>query len=156
MLYKNAYVYKLSLPNSPLIYYGSTTKTINNRFKQHQLNYKKYKTGSGNHLSSYKLFDSSRSPVIELMQELTNVTKQQLLECERFYIENNECVNVNIPYRSYAEKLAYSKQYHRQNFTHINDRKNSKVTCNTCNCSVSRTNITHHYKSKKHQNLINI
>ena len=80
--------------------------------------------------------------MIALVETLTNVTKQELLQCERSHIEKNECINVNMPYRTYAEKLQYSRDYHRQNFTHINDRKNEKVLCNSCNRSVSRTNIT--------------
>ena len=154
MLYKNAYIYKLSSSNS--IYFGSTTRDIFFRYAQHISSYNRFKVGKGGYLSSFELFDDHNIPVIVLVETLNNVTKQELLKCESNYIQNNECINVNIPIRTYAEKLAYSKKYHKDNFDIINNRKNEKINCETCNCSVSRTNITHHYKSKKHQNLINI
>ncbi len=154
MLYNNAYIYKIHNPVSANSYYGSTTKAIGNRFKQHRDGYSKYKTGSGNYIASYKLFDDFNIPTIEIMQTLTNVTKQQILQCERSYIENNSCINKNIPIRTYAEKLQYARDYHKNHFDTINNRKNEKLTCENCHCSVSRTNITHHYKSQKHRNNI--
>ena len=154
MIYKNGYIYKIDNGNS--IYYGSTTRNINNRYAQHINAYNRFKNYGGSYISSFALFETGNMAMIALVETLTNVTKQELLQCERSHIEKNECINVNMPYRTYAEKLQYSRDYHRQNFTHINDRKNEKVLCNSCNRSVSRTNITHHYKSKKHQNLINI
>lgn len=156
MIYNNAYIYKLSLPNSPLIYYGSSTKKISNRFEQHRSGFHRYKAGSGNYTASYKLFENNNIPVIELIEELKNVTKQELLQCERSYIESNICVNKNMPYRTYTEKLEYARQYHKNHFDIINNRKNEKIICDVCNRSVSRTNITHHNKSKLHKNLINI
>ena len=155
MLYKNGYIYKIYNPHSNHTYFGSTTRDIHFRYAQHISAYNRFKTKGGSYLFSFELLKDNMA-IVALIETLTNVTKQELLQCERSYIENNECVNKNIPIRTYQEKLDYSKQYHRNHFTHINDMKNSKVVCETCNCSVSRTNITHHYKSKKHQNLINI
>lgn len=154
MRYSNGYIYKIFHHNNPLVYIGSTTKTINDRFEQHRISYNRYKSQKTGYVSSYKLFLTNSIPVIELLETLTNVTKQELLQRERTYIENNECINVNIPIRTYKEKLEYAQKYHKENFDVINNRKNEKVVCETCNCSVSRTNITHHYKSKKHKNNI--
>ena len=154
MRYSNGYIYKIFQSFSPLVYIGSTTKTINDRFEQHRLSYNRYKSKKTGYISSYKLFISNCIPVIELLETLTNVTKQELLQCERSYIENNVCVNKNIPIRTSKEKLEYAREYHKNHFDVINNRKNEKVVCDTCNRSVSRTNITHHYKSKKHRNNI--
>lgn len=154
MRYSNGYIYKIFHHNNPLVYIGSTTKTINDRFEQHRISYNRYKSQKTGYVSSYKLFLTNSIPVIELLETLTNVTKQELLKRERTYIENNECINVNIPIRTYKEKLEYARKYHKENFDVINNRKNEKIVCETCNCSVSRTNITHHNKSKKHKNNI--
>lgn len=153
MIYKNAFVYKIYNSNSNGVYFGSTTRDIYNRFAQHLNSYNRFKVKGGNYVSSYELLKDNMA-VVTMVETLTNVTKQELLICESNYIKNNVCINKNIPYRSYDFKLQYAKDYHKHHFDTINTRKNEKITCNVCNCAVSRTNITHHYKSKKHRNNI--
>ena len=153
MLYKNAYVYKIYNRDSDDSYFGSSTRNIHYRYAQHINSYNRFKVGKGNYISSFKLLENNMAMIV-LMETLCNVTKQELLQCERSYIETYPCINKNIPFRTHAEKLQYSREYHKTNYNIINNRKNEKILCNTCNCMVSRTNVTHHYKSLKHKNNI--
>ena len=113
--YQQGKIYKIinhELPN--LIYYGSTTRTLNNRFSRHKNKY--------NNCSS-KIMFSVGTPEIILLEEYPCETKQELEERERYYIEGNECVNHYIPcrtkkeyYEDNKEKLnEQSKQYKQDN-----------------------------------------
>ena len=158
--YQQGKIYKIinhELPN--LIYYGSTTRTLNNRFSRHKNKY--------NNCSS-KIMFSVGTPEIILLEEYPCETKQELEERERYYIEGNECVNHYIPcrtkkeyYEDNKEKLnEQSKQYKQDNKEQLVEyfkqyRQDNKQTLNEkfeCECGGQYTHkhITTHFKTKKH------
>ena len=86
--------------------------------------------------------------IIETIQnDDINELKKQLTKLERFYIENNECVNKVIPgrskfeyrklyYEKHREKLMnYAKSYYENNKDMINDKRKQRllVKKNICN-----------------------
>ena len=90
-------VYKMINDDMPgLVYYGSTSQKMNNRFLQH-------KSNSRRRCSSKKLFEIGEPKMIQLSvfdNELDMYKK------EKEYIVNNECLNVGIPS---IKKKDYSK-----------------------------------------------
>ena len=95
--YKTAKIYKLVNDELNLTYYGSTCNELRKRFWSHKSEAKnKYKC------SSYKLFESGECKIY-LVEKFPCEDKMELTKRERFYIENNECVNNNIPNRTQKE-----------------------------------------------------
>ena len=96
-------IYRLS--NGDKHYYGSTTKDLKKRLKQHIYYYEnKIK------VSSVILFDSVVYNVsIDLMEEIECDDKEDLLWLERWWIENNECVNRYMPIRKDGESEEVSR-----------------------------------------------
>ncbi len=92
-------IYRLS--NGDKHYYGSTTKDLKERLSQHL-----YSFHDGRAITSGVLFDSVEYKIsIDLMEEIEYENKEDLLWLERWWIENNECVNKQIPIREEGEAL---------------------------------------------------
>jgi hypothetical protein len=81
------------LKNGDLCYYGKTHQSLAQRKAEHNYAYK----SSNRKISSsliFSLAESTNTKVeIELIEEVQG-TKKDLDERERYYISNNECVNV--------------------------------------------------------------
>lgn len=99
-------IYKIvndDLPN--MVYYGSTTRPLWKRFSEHKHDAfrknLKYRV-----CSSTKLFEKG-TPKIELVEEFKCNNKQELHKRERWYIENNQCINSQIPTRTHTEYMRY-------------------------------------------------
>ena len=116
MNYSNGKIYKIT--GGGMTYYGSTTQPLYKRFHQH-----KYKN------SSSKIILETGEAVIVLVELFPCETKEQLFSRERWFIENNECVNKLIPNRK-------PKEYYEDNREHIlqytknwyNENKNNHNT----------------------------
>jgi len=114
-MYANGKIYKLVNEELGLTYYGSTTLTLNKRFSSH-------KSYSSNNLTSKHLFEKGQVKII-LVEDYPCNEKIDLLKRERYYIENNECVNKNIPSRTIKESNKnwfdnnknYQKEYRENN-----------------------------------------
>ena len=116
--YTKSKIYKITCNITGLTYYGSTVNPISKRISQHRT---KFKAGN--------LKCSSRQVLVggdydySLVEEFSCENKDQLHKRERFYIENNDCVNAEIPGRTQKEYIeqnkdkisANSKKYHEQN-----------------------------------------
>ena len=107
--YTKSKIYKLTTPhNVELVYYGSTVNPLYKRKGQHKAQYKINK----NKCTSKLLFEIGIDDVIITLVENVNCnTKEELLQRERFYIKNNNCVNKNIPTRTNKEYKVYQKDY---------------------------------------------
>jgi len=108
--YQNGKIYKIindDLPN--LIYYGSTTqKRLSRRMATHRCQAIK-----PNPTKSKILFESG-TPKIILVELFPCNSKEELYKRERYYIENNECVNYKLPGRTqkeYYEDVKNTERY---------------------------------------------
>ena len=98
------YIYKLSTDN--LCYYGSTIQKVNNRLNSHI-----YKCKIHNQDPSRQRFTTAFDIVkygrnnflCEIIEEIDFIDKNELLQRERFYIENNTCINKTIPLQTRRE-----------------------------------------------------
>jgi hypothetical protein len=156
--YNQSKIYKIineELPN--LVYYGSTTRTLNKRLSCHNNKF--------NRCSSKALF-SVGTPEIILLENYPCETKEELLKRERYWIEGNQCVNHCIPYRTQKETIELKKQYQQYNKEQlaeyykqwIQDNKqtlNKKFECE-CGGQYTHKHITTHFKTKKHKEFISL
>ena len=120
--YQDAKIYKLVNDSMPgLVYYGSTVNTFARRLGQHK--------APTNKCKSKCLFEHGTVQIF-LVEEYPCENKLQLNARERFYIENNDCVNKHIPGRSkkeyyhdnHAEILIQKKEYYDANQDEISLR----------------------------------
>jgi len=119
--YQNGKIYKIHSYKTDLVYYGSTTQTLCRRFSKHKTTMK-----MGRGISSKSILEFNDA-MITLVELFPCNSKSELLVRERFYIENNHCVNKDIPgrtrqqyYQQHKEKI---QQYQQQNKEKISENK---------------------------------
>ena len=109
-------IYALKNRTTDLVYYGSTKTPINHRFNRHKYLARQYeKEATTTKGSAYEVI---RCPTayIELVEE---VNEENMLIRERWWIENNPCVNFAIPthtrkeYRDDPENRQKAKEYNK-------------------------------------------
>ena len=151
-------VYKIT--DGELVYYGSTTSSLKQRLCSHKCPNNDCETRQMN----------KDNMTIELIEEVED--KEQLKWRERYYMENNECVNIKIPiltkeeYRLNglkAKKIYYqkNKELLRQKYKGFYDKnkvkyKEQKIIPYHCECGsvIQTTEKKRHFKTKKHINFI--
>jgi hypothetical protein len=145
-------VYKIS--GGGLTYFGSTKQSLDLRFSNHKRLYRAWKAGSKGYCSSFELFETGiENCKIELLEQ-----PKTIKERERFYIENNVCVNIKIPNRTGKEFRDTHKEQIRDkrkesyeiNKEKINELKMEKFTCE-CGGKYARRHLSTHLKTKKHK-----
>ncbi len=103
--YQEAKIYKIVNPITNKIYYGSTIeKYLSSRFGKH----KKRMSCETKNMDLNDCY-------IELVEIYPCNNKQDLLWRERFYIENNECINKRLPITTKEEKMEYLKKWNIEN-----------------------------------------
>jgi len=100
--YKNGKIYKIVNNVNDKIYYGSTCVPLYKRMYRHR--------EPKNRCMSKSIGVDLKECQIILVEEIQCENKQQLLMRERWYIENNVCINKQIPGRSKEEKKERDKK----------------------------------------------
>jgi hypothetical protein len=156
--YNNGKIYSIRSHQTDDVYIGSTCMPLSKRFHGHKSSYKLQLVGKQPYeCSAFKLtkFDDC---YIELVEDYPCENKQQLLRREGELIRSMPCVNKLIAGRTQKE---YQKEYNIKNQEYKKDmarqqyEKNkadilSTVTCEICNCKVTKQHLTRHNKTKKH------
>lgn len=104
--YGNGKIYKIT--GSNLIYYGSTTQPLNKRKDTHKSLY----LNRRNCIS--KIIIEKGNWEIVLVENYSCENKEQLFSRERWWIENNECINKIMPITTKEEKKQQIKNWHEQ------------------------------------------
>jgi len=149
--YENGKIYKIVDNTNNNIYIGHTTeKYLSKRLQHHLYQYKYWKEGKKTYTSSFKIFENNDYR-IELLENCNCKDVYELKNRERYYIENNDCVNLSVPNRT---KLEWKNQVYKEQQS-INEKayKLKKVICE-CGCVVNQGGLLSHKKTKKHINLI--
>ena len=150
-------VYKIT--DGEKVYYGSTIQPLHRRLTKHKC--------PSNGCETRQL--NSENMTIELLEEVED--KEQRLLRERYYVENNECVNKHKPKRTEYEIRNPNKEYYEKNKTriqeyqknynkldknkeHIKQMKSRPYQCE-CGSVISSSHKAKHFKSKKHIKFIN-
>ena len=129
------FVYKLTCETGK-VYYGATKNTV------------EYRKSKGHHHCTCKDFIN---PKIEIVEKVDNI--ENLFIREKWYIQNNDCVNSN---GKIVDKNEYYKNYQkkwRAENPEKNKAKNAKsliaIKCNLCDALTSKKHIKRHQKSNK-------
>ena len=163
----NAKIYKIVDNTNDNIYIGSTCKTLKTRLSVHKYDYKRFLKGIFNNIKSFDILKNNDYK-IELLEDCEIKTKQELLARERFYIDDNECLNKNIPgrtdkqyYNDNKNKIDdYQKEYRETNkdkfkeYREANkDKANEKFDCE-CGGKYTHCGKSQHLKTTKHLNYL--
>ena len=113
--FENAKIYALSSPHTNLLYIGSTCLPLPIRLRNHYELYKQFLKGNNNNkCTAFKLFELGNVN-IETIEDCSEICcKKSLLKRERFWIENNNCVNKNIPSRTQKESSKAHYDSHKE------------------------------------------
>jgi glucosamine 6-phosphate synthetase-like amidotransferase/phosphosugar isomerase protein len=171
MNYQNGKIYRLISYNTMRQYIGSTCQPLSKRLSQH-VNYKKrFENGKQNYVSSFDILIDGNYK-IELIENFSCETKEELEKQEGIHIRNEECVNKRIAGRTKTEYQLENKEYiinQRKEFRTMNKEKiteqkkqyyiinkdkvleNQKqlVVCE-CGTELAKTHISRHKKTNKH------
>jgi len=151
--YSLSKIYKITSPHTADIYIGSTVQTLSRRKSGHIRKYKTYLESNNDrhhYMTSYQLIELGNVDFC-LLEEYPCLNKEQLHARERYYIENNQCVNKSIPLRT-------DKEYYEDNKEKIKikDKIKSKITMECeCGTTIRRQHRVRHQKSQKHIDSIN-
>ena len=115
--YKNGKIYRLVCSETNEHYFGSTCSPLSKRFYGHKSRIQTQTNGV-----SYLHF---KNPKIFLVEDYPCERKEQLLARERYYIENYECCNKEIPGRTKLESNRKSWAKNAHNYREM-CRKNAK------------------------------
>ena len=142
--YNQGKIYKIVCNITGLTYYGSTCEPIlSRRLAKHRSNYKDYLNGASHshYTTSYKVLENGNCDII-LMENYPCNSNDELTSRERYYIENNECVNKVIPSRSHKEykelnrewyqnyMKEYNKKYREENYDKLLKQKREHYYAN--------------------------
>ena len=158
--YKNGKIYMLESKEGNVRYYGSTVQSLKERLRKHKVDKKRYEEVKNRYYTSYKILEYSDCE-ISLVEDYPCNNKKELETRERFYIENNDCVNKFIPTRTLKEWREekkdeikqQNKERYEKNKDEIKQKQKEKITC-VCGAVVRKNDIRRHERSKKHQEYI--
>jgi hypothetical protein len=111
--YKNGKVYKIVCNITGKVYVGSTTQTLSMRLTGHRKEYKRFKEGKRNNVSSFDIIQQGNYDIV-LIENVSCESKEELHRRERHSIETLVCVNKIIPTRTQKEYLEAHKEEHRE------------------------------------------
>jgi len=183
MNYQNGKIYKLVSNNTDKIYIGSTCSSLSKRLNQHKREYKCSENGNRKYLSKSKDVLCFGDVDIILLENSACNNKNELHARERYFIENNVCVNKCIPNRNLNEKKDLAYNYRLNNKLAIKERNlnyrinniekikaNKKITYEKnkvdilnkqkeiivceCGANISKGNKPKHLNTNKHNKLI--
>ena len=148
-----AKIYKIIDNTNDNIYIGSTCKTLKTRLSVHKCDYKRFLNGLGGNVKSFDII-RNRDYKIELLEKCDIKTKKELLARERFFIQNNNCVNKYIP-GNFDDKgcQQYQKDYREANKNELTIKKKEKFDCE-CRGKYTNCGKSQHLKTSKHLNYL--
>ena len=130
---EGAKIYRLVSDKTDNVYYGSTLKSLENRWNNHKALYNRFLNGGVKKTTAFEII--SLDPYefrLELVEDCSWCWDRfELRNRERYYIETFPCVNKNIPNRTHKEctKAYYNKnketllvkrkEYYETNREHI-------------------------------------
>jgi len=113
---KTGYIYKIwSISNPEMVYYGSTQQQVCKRLNDHRRDYNMWKKANNKKLftTSFLIFDIGEYEYATL-ESMEFEEKFELRNRERFYIENNTCVNCRVPNRTNKEWCEENREILRE------------------------------------------
>jgi ribosomal protein S27AE len=164
-------IYKISSPNTDLVYVGKTNQTLGRRFSCHLSNDKRFLAGKmKTRCTSYKVLEHGGA-IIELIEEsddedywinaIPNTCNEkrglfdQAAYLRAYYAENKDALAAydRAYYEENREEIcAKSKAYREENREEIRAKKRQKEPCPNCGRVVTHSNMAKHQRTKVCQN----
>ena len=143
-------IYKIVDNTNGNIYFGSTTMELQDRLNKHIYMYNRFVNRGVKKCTSVQIICNGDYK-IELIEE---VEPNDMLKRERFYIENNDCVNIMTPLRTqkersrdwYDKNIELSKERAKQQYLKNKDNEDYKEQARIRN---------RRYKEKQKQKRLN-
>ena len=122
------YIYRIIDNTNGNVYYGSTIKKyLCQRIASHKADYKRYLEGISRYTTSFDIIKNNDYKY-EVVEENEFETKYDILQRERYYIENFECVNRIIPNRTEQEyRDTHKEQTSKKNKNYYETHKQEFV-----------------------------
>jgi hypothetical protein len=114
MDYKNGKIYTIRSYQTDDIYIGSTTQTLTKRLSKHKGDFKSWKKGKRNYITSYELIKYD-DVYIELLEVCPCSNKMELCRREGELIRSMDCINKNVAGRT-------PKEYKKENKEKIKEK----------------------------------
>lgn len=149
--YSTAKIYRIV--GGEKTYYGSTLQPLHKRLSAHKGHMKRYdEEKSTQYCSSYEVLAEPNCGIYLVEAFTTCKNRDELNARERYYVENNVCVNSNIPGRTNKEwEVANFEKRAEQRRLLENKKKKTYWTCPVCCIQVAEIRKAHHVtKDKMH------
>ena len=175
--YAHGKIYRIICNTTGLQYIGSTASTLRQRLSGHKSGYNEWCNGKGRYLSSFLIIEMDDYDIV-LIESYPCSNKDELHARERYWIEKLNCINRNVPTRSWNEyrltaldKIATVKKiwYNDNRGRLLDDKKDyyienrntilqSKAVIVECECGVKlrRGDIARHKKGTKHNMVVSL
>ena len=154
--YSEGKIYRIQCNITGDNYYGSTKeKYLSRRLSRHRHYVDEIDKGSKiGKCTSYDIIKRGDYKII-LVEKYPCETKYELEKRERYYIENNDCVNKIVPTRTTKEKREAEPEKTKEKKKKWNEKraikkKNTKYICETCNVEIQLSNKKKHEGRKIH------
>ena len=134
-------IYKITSPNTELVYVGRTTQTLGGRLSRHHSDYKRFLAGKpkANKCTSYKVLEHGDT-TIDLIEETEDASR------EFYWI--NAIDNICNERRGLFDVAEWGKAHYAENKEEINAKRRQKEPCPKCGRVVSHDNMAAHQRSK--------
>ena len=148
--YSSSKIYKIIDNTNSNIYIGSTTRTLKERLAEHEYNFKSFQNDKTNFTTSFIIL-KNRNYSITLIEAFPCETKQQLHAREKYYINNNICVNLSMSGKNFQDKTYQGEFADKIKFVYNNQKKSKLKVC-VCSCGSKYTHChkARHEKTQKH------
>lgn len=124
--YQRAKIYKIVSNTTDDVYYGSTCSPLSQRLSEHRKKYKQFINKKYAYITSFKIIETNDYEIV-LVEDFPCERKEQILARERHYIENNDCINKNIPTRTKKEYYEQNKDKANENMTVYRKENANKI-----------------------------
>jgi len=136
-------IYKITSPNTDIVYVGKTTATLRQRLWGHHSQYKGWLAGKPNisNCTSFKVLEHGDA-TIELIEETDDASR----EYHWINAIDNTC-NV-VRGRPLFDHAAYHRARYAENKEEINAKENQREPCLKCGRIVNHSNMARHQRTK--------
>ena len=160
-------VYKIWSSECDKCYVGSTKQLLRNRLSKHKKDFRAWQKGKYPYVTSFEILAHDDAE-IELLEEREFGDKQEMLECEKYWVQTLDAVNNRSPittrderlqqmnecyYRNKEQRLEQMKKYyagHKVQKTEY-DKNRPKVPCPHCQHMMAPSNLKQHIQAKHAQ-----